>query len=68
MVPAVLKVLVGLELLQEMGELHLLGLSEDEIEGYVEFYSDNYPELKDDISSKSLLSSDGRMGRTSNLV
>lgn len=55
MIPEVLKILAGLEQLQEIGELHLLGLSEEEIEGYIEYYSDNYPELKDDLHRRALL-------------
>ncbi len=47
MVAHVLKVIANLELLSEMSSLRELGLTEEEIEGAIEFFSDNYPELKE---------------------
>lgn len=47
MFPQPLKILAGLELLEEIGELSRLGLSEEELEGYIDFVRDNYPELKE---------------------
>lgn len=46
MIPHALNVLAGLELLADTAELRRLGLSDEEIEGYIEFFDKNYPELK----------------------
>jgi hypothetical protein len=37
------------ELLKDINDLILAGLTEDEIEGYVEFFFDNYYPPKNDI-------------------
>ncbi len=60
MIPHVLAVLAGLELLADTAELRQLGLSDEEIDGYVEYFRDNYPELKtNEIHNKTqVLSND----------
>jgi hypothetical protein len=48
MVPHVLTVIAELEILAERSSLRELGLTEEEIDGAIEFFMDSYPELKGD--------------------
>ena len=40
------RLLAQIEIQLESKELALLGLTQEEIDGYFEFYIDNYPEFK----------------------